>query len=138
MAIADGVALYRIFGEADLLLYIGISKDFGRRWKEHAKKQPWWPEMRRLSVDEWFDLRSGAEAAETDAIKAEKPKYNKKHNLPRQAAVRQGASRVSYDTATLGFRFTGGTLIAEGWPPRLLRPTPQQLRQAKPVDREVA
>lgn len=35
-------ALYRIFGDADLLLYIGISKDFGTRWKQHAKAQPWW------------------------------------------------------------------------------------------------
>ena len=37
----DPTALYRLFGDADLLLYIGISDDFGRRWKEHAKTQPW-------------------------------------------------------------------------------------------------
>jgi len=75
---ADGTALYRIRGEGAVLLYIGISDDFGRRWKEHAKRQPWWDEMRSLSVDEWFPSRAEADAAETAAIKAERPKYNEK------------------------------------------------------------
>lgn len=72
-------ALYRIWGEAGQLLYIGISNDFGRRWKEHAKQQPWWAEMRRLAVDEWLDSRKAAQQAEEAAIKAEGPKYNKRH-----------------------------------------------------------
>lgn len=75
----EETALYRIYGDADLLLYIGISKDFGRRWKQHAKKQPWWNERRRMTVDRWFDFRSEAEAAEQAAIQAEHPKYNKRH-----------------------------------------------------------
>src|SRR3954453_14405675 len=77
-AIADGIALYRVFGENDLPLYISISNNFGRRWKQHAKQQPWWDEMRRLTVDEWFASRPEAELAEDAAIKAEKPKYNKR------------------------------------------------------------
>ena len=80
--VLEETALYRVYGEADLLLYIGISNDFGRRWKQHAKRQPWWAEMRRLAVDEWFDSRPEAEEAETAAIKAEKPKYNKQHAVP--------------------------------------------------------
>lgn len=78
----EETALYRVYGEADLLLYIGVSNDFGRRWREHAKKQPWWNERRRMTVDEWFGSRPEAEAAETAAIKAEKPKYNKRHLVP--------------------------------------------------------
>jgi len=74
----EQTALYHIWGAAELLLYIGISDDFGRRWKQHAKQQPWWGEKRRLTVDEWFDRREDAEAAEAAAVKAEKPKYNKK------------------------------------------------------------
>ena len=35
-----------MFGEDDLLLYVGVSKDFGRRWKEHAKRQHWWGDKR--------------------------------------------------------------------------------------------
>lgn len=76
---SDRTALYRIFGEADLLLYIGISKDFGKRWKDHTKSQPWWDEHRRLAV-EWCDSRDEAETAEEVAIKAEKPKYNVVHS----------------------------------------------------------
>ena len=66
---SEETALYRIFGDADLLLYIGISNDFGRRWKQHAKKQPWWPEKRRMTT-EWYDSRDDAERAEEAAIPA--------------------------------------------------------------------
>lgn len=135
---ADGTALYRVRGEDGLLLYIGISGNFGRRWREHAKKQSWWPEMRSLSVDEWFGGRADAEAAEEAAIKAEKPKYNLTHNAPRRATAPGGLPRVSYDTATIGFRLNSGTLITEGWPPQLIQHTPQQRKQAKPADYEVA
>ena len=84
----EETALYRVYGETDLLLYIGISNNFGRRWREHAKKQPWWGEKRRLTVDEWFPFRSDAEAAEAAAIRAERPKYNKTHNVQRPAKRR--------------------------------------------------
>lgn len=80
--IPEPTALYRIWGAADLLLYIGVSNDFGRRWKEHAKQQPWWGEMKRLTADEWFDSRGDAEDAEEAAIKAEHPKHNIIHNKP--------------------------------------------------------
>jgi predicted GIY-YIG superfamily endonuclease len=80
--LTERTALYRIWGAADLLLYIGISKDFGSRWKQHAKQQPWWDEMERLTVDRWYGSRQEAEAAERTAIKAEKPKYNVAHNQP--------------------------------------------------------
>jgi predicted GIY-YIG superfamily endonuclease len=86
----EETALYRIFGVSDFLLYVGISNDFGRRWKQHAREQPWWDERRRLTVDEWFPFRSEAKAAERAAIKAEHPKYNKVHNvsrLPRRKLV---------------------------------------------------
>ena len=85
--IAGAVALYRIFGDEDLLLYIGISDDFGRRWKQHARVQPWWDEKRRLTV-EWHPSREDAEAAETTAIKAEKPRHNKRDAIPPAPRVR--------------------------------------------------
>jgi Helix-turn-helix domain len=73
-------ALYRVFGAGDEPpLYIGISDNFGRRWTEHARVQPWWGEKRRLTV-EWFDSRPLAEAAEEAAIKAEHPRHNFMHN----------------------------------------------------------
>jgi predicted GIY-YIG superfamily endonuclease len=78
----ERTALYRVWGDGGLLLYIGVSNDFGRRWKEHAKQQPWWGEMRRLTADEWFGSRKEAEEAEQAAIKTERPKYNKRHLVP--------------------------------------------------------
>jgi len=83
IALAEGTGLYRIFGDEDVLLYIGVSDSFGVRWKQHAKVQPWWGEVRRLEVV-WIHGRDEAEAAERAAIKAERPKYNKIH------AVRPG------------------------------------------------
>jgi hypothetical protein len=82
--VAGPTALYRIYGDADLLLYIGISDDFGRRWRQHAKKQPWWPERRWMTVD-WYDSRAEAEDAETAAIKAEGPVHNIVHAVPQPA-----------------------------------------------------
>lgn len=74
----ERTALYRIYDGDGLLLYIGISKDFGRRWKDEARDFSWWDEHRRMTVD-WYDSRKEAEAAETAAIKTEWPRYNKVH-----------------------------------------------------------
>ena len=48
--------LYHIYDGADGLLYIGVSKHFGVRWQQHAQKQPWWNERRRMTVD-FYDTR---------------------------------------------------------------------------------
>jgi len=85
-------ALYRIFGEEDFLLYIGISKDFGRRWKTEARDFPWWGEKRWMTV-RWYDSRAEAEAAEITAIAAENPKHNKRRPPVPQAAPPRPAPR---------------------------------------------
>lgn len=72
-------ALYRLFGEGDVLLYIGISNSFGRRWHQHEQAKPWWHKVRRQTID-WCPSREEAEAAEEAAIKAERPRYNVVHN----------------------------------------------------------
>lgn len=77
----ERTTLYRIFGENDLLLYVGISNDFGRRWEQEAKAFSWWDEHRQMSV-EWHPSRPEAEAAEVAAIETERPKYNIRHAVP--------------------------------------------------------
>lgn len=67
--------MYRIFGEADELLYIGMTNSPGIRWNGHQLVQPWWDELRSLTV-EWRDSRPEADAAEKAAVLAEQPKYN--------------------------------------------------------------
>lgn len=76
----EPTGLYRIFGDEDSLLYIGISDSFGTRWKQHSKVQPWWGERRWMTVH-FYDSRTEAEDAEREAIKAEKPRYNKAHTV---------------------------------------------------------
>jgi len=85
-------ALYHVYGDEDLLLYIGVSNNFGRRWTEHAKKQPWWPDLRRQTVL-WYPSRPEAEDAEEAAIKAEKPRYNIVHNRAVAGRIRRGPVR---------------------------------------------
>ena len=119
-------ALYRVWGDGDLLLYIGISDDFGRRWREHAKAQPWWDEMRRLTADIWYDRREDAEDAEAAAIKAEGPKYNKKHAVtavqpePKPHAGRQTGPAQPFRECHCRDPKTGKTL--HGKCPKLARP----------------
>ena len=76
----ERTALYRMFDASGALLYIGVSKDFGRRWKEHARTQPWWDDVQRQTAD-WFPSRRDAAEAEVAAIQAESPKYNVTHAI---------------------------------------------------------
>ena len=86
--IPERTALYRIRGEGDALLYIGITCNLAMRWNGHQRKQPWWDELRSLTVD-WYDSRDEAEAAEEAAIKAERPKYNKTYLVKRPRRLTQ-------------------------------------------------
>lgn len=81
-------ALYRVYDAGDLLLYVGISNNFGYRWQQHGAVQPWWGEKRRLTV-QWYDSRPEAGEAEAAAIKAEKPKYNITHAEPRPPRIKK-------------------------------------------------
>lgn len=68
-------ALYRLYGEADALLYIGISHQPEVRFEQHADQKKWWPLVTRREI-EWFDDRPAAAVAEATAIRAEDPEYN--------------------------------------------------------------
>lgn len=72
-------ALYRCRDQFGTLLYVGITENLERRWKDHAKDKPWWPKVQTRSI-EWFPTRDHALAAEADAIRAEHPRYNVNHN----------------------------------------------------------
>lgn len=79
MSDAVPTALYRLFGDDEALLYIGIAANFGDRWQRHGRQQPWWPEVRRQTV-EWHPDRDSAEDAEAQAIRNERPRYNVIYN----------------------------------------------------------
>lgn len=76
----ERTALYRYFDANDKLLYIGISIDPDSRLRAHRDNhEPWVPAVASRTV-EWLDSRPLALKAEEDAIKAERPRYNEKHN----------------------------------------------------------
>jgi predicted GIY-YIG superfamily endonuclease len=73
--VSERTAVYRLFDARSGLLYIGIAKNFGRRWQQHSAAKPWWPQVQRQTVD-WYPDREMADEAETLAIADEKPLYN--------------------------------------------------------------
>lgn len=68
-------ALYRFYNDGGQLLYTGITNNPERRFGEHAKEKHWWGDVRGISVD-WYDDRGGVLAAESRAIRIEKPLHN--------------------------------------------------------------
>lgn len=71
-------ALYRFYDATGALLYVGITCDPGRRFKEHRDK-PWWLEVANVRV-EHHPHRLSASRAERFAILNERPRYNKTWN----------------------------------------------------------
>lgn len=73
-------ALYRLLSKSGRLLYVGISGNPDSRWGTHSNNQPWWEEVADRKI-EWFGSREAAAAAEIEAIKEERPLYNKQHSV---------------------------------------------------------
>jgi predicted GIY-YIG superfamily endonuclease len=77
-------AVYRFYDAGDALLYVGATDDLERRWKHHSYVQPWWPEVdQKRNEVTWYPDRESALAAETAAIKAERPRINTIHAVER-------------------------------------------------------
>ncbi len=67
--------MYRIFNDADELLYVGMTVDPGQRIGDHRGLKRWWQQVARITLT-WFDDRPTAAAAELAAIRDERPLYN--------------------------------------------------------------
>lgn len=70
------VHLYRHFDAAGNLLYVGISLSTVDRLGQHACNAHWFQRISRIDVEK-FGTRQEAEAAEREAIRKERPLYNK-------------------------------------------------------------
>ncbi len=66
--------LYRYYDAEDSLLYVGITNNQHKRFKQHHDK-PWMAEIARATF-EHYQTRHEAEEAEVLAITKELPKYN--------------------------------------------------------------
>lgn len=71
--------LYRFYDDAEELLYVGASADLITRMAQHSQEKPWWGDVADVKVQH-FDTFDELVAAESHAIKAEKPLHNVIHN----------------------------------------------------------
>jgi predicted GIY-YIG superfamily endonuclease len=68
--------LYRFFDSEDRLLYVGISKFFEARLKQHYRNSSWFFDSVRVTL-EHYETREQVELAESVAITTENPLHNK-------------------------------------------------------------
>lgn len=85
-------ALYRFYDACENVLYIGITNDPWRRWRDHVQAKPWYPQVKHQAVT-WYETEAEARWAETVAIRTEHPQFNI------AGAIRPPEARV---TAALG------------------------------------
>lgn len=71
--------LYRLFGESNDLLYIGITNNIFSRIYTHSRDKDWFSDIRNINI-EHFNNRKELKSAEILAIKNESPPYNKDHS----------------------------------------------------------
>lgn len=68
-------AVYRFYNSSHVLLYVGITDSPAVRWRDHAKKKPWWSQVAERTLA-WHPDRKAAAAEESVAIQTEEPLYN--------------------------------------------------------------
>lgn len=68
-------ALYRHFDASDRLLYVGISLSAVQRLAQHRTGAKWFDQIARVDV-QWLPSREDALAAESEAIRTERPQHN--------------------------------------------------------------
>ena len=76
----DGPCLYRLYDRSGQLLYVGVTNNLFRRWKQHSQDKAWWPAVHKFTQD-WYPDRQSVEEAERRAIKSERPIHNVIHRL---------------------------------------------------------
>jgi excinuclease UvrABC nuclease subunit len=78
--------LYRFYDAEGSLLYVGITKFFEPRLKQHYKNAEWFFDTTHVRL-EHYQTRQEVELAETRAIKTERPKYNIAKSLDKEVAL---------------------------------------------------
>lgn len=85
--------VYRMYDEADRLLYVGVSGDLPTRLNAHRSEKPWYTEVSRITLKH-FPTRDGALDAETHAIAQEGPLYNRTGPEVRHSGAIGGSARL--------------------------------------------
>jgi hypothetical protein len=72
-------ALYRHFDDQDVLLYVGITESLGDRTNSGHARTSDWVQFAVRAEAEWLDSRDLASSAERDAVRDERPVFNRQY-----------------------------------------------------------
>jgi hypothetical protein len=72
-------ALYRHFDDQDVLLYVGITDSLGDRTNGGHARTSDWVQFADRAEAEWHDSRELASVAERDAVREERPVFNRQY-----------------------------------------------------------
>jgi predicted GIY-YIG superfamily endonuclease len=75
---SDPCCVYRLYSEADEVIYIGTSHDPATRLRSHYTRKPWAEEISRYEL-EWHADRDTAEREERRQVRSFKPRHNVVH-----------------------------------------------------------
>lgn len=72
-------ALYRHFDDQDVLLYVGITDGLAERTNSGHARTSEWVQFAARAEAEWHDSREDASEAERDAVREERPVFNRQY-----------------------------------------------------------
>jgi predicted GIY-YIG superfamily endonuclease len=75
--------VYWLFDAEDRVLYIGCTQNLVQRLEQHSTQKDWWSRVSRVEAVGYPD-RASAHSAESAAIYAERPIFNKKVPVPKR------------------------------------------------------
>jgi len=78
--------VYRFFDALGVLLYVGITQNFGRRYADHEAQDPWWSQVARTTIDIYASWDQASQV-ETIARFTERPVYNSPPPVTQTAAL---------------------------------------------------
>ncbi|GAB1331708.1 GIY-YIG nuclease family protein [Streptomyces sennicomposti] len=94
-------AVYRLFDAEETLLYVGMSVSPERRFEEHSKKKPWWPEVDlSKTAIAWYKDRFAAAVVEQQDERSGIPRYGKDQPAFGRPFLEQLAAE-GYDTTPI-------------------------------------
>lgn len=102
-------AVYRLYDADRQLLYVGLTKSFGRRMSAHSTRS-WWPRVEDIFVT-FHEDRATAAAVEEREIRERQPQHNSRHHPLEEIRRAIGPVDIAYKLVAPGWFDADGNLI---------------------------